>query len=285
MSDINQIKITESNINWIKKIGLINIPFLLIGLVTQINFFKSYPGSDRFGINGVLSSSGTASFFYVFLILILYVEFVKKQTGSILLIQFIVSFLVGTKTIWFFNGLLVIIHFCFIIKKKQRTIFQSIFVFIGLLVFLFRHKIKLFIIGLFSFGERIYNEYGFITVILSTRDLFLVRAIEVYKEKASLVTFLFGGINDKLINVEFEFIKLFLFFGLVGSVVYLFFLKTIFFRKNQSKLKTILFIVIIVISALSGALLYSVFCSILFYITFLYIDKLENNSLNDDIQR
>lgn len=276
----NLKKIIYKNIIAIKYIGFINILFILLGITFKIQFFKSYPFSLRFGYNGLLMSSGIASFFFIFFITILLAEYFKTGKGLLkLLIVVIISFFVGTKTIWFFNFLvsLIFIYYQFVkyIHKRYRWALLAMPMIIISVFHVIKHSLKDFLVWIFPHGQYFYENYGILTLIFSTRDLILKKALINYKENANFFTYIFGGISDKIINVELELVKLFMFFGLAGTFVYFLFLKDFFFTKNQSLIKTLFFFAVIVTSIFSGALLYSVFNSLLFFIVFKYIDFLE----------
>lgn len=273
--DVKEIII--NNIKIIKKIALINSFAIVTGLISGIELFRSYPNSQRFGYNGLIGFSSSASFFYIAVIAILYVEFIKKKTLPnilFLISQLLFSIIVGTKTIWFFIILLSIIHFCIIIKKPYRHIFQSLGLIALTLFLIFRKKVELFIVSLFNFGEYYYNKHGFITVITSTRDLYLKKVWYHYLDSGTIYNALFGGMNVFKIRVEFEFINMFIFFGFVGMFTYLLLLKQLFVVSKQQKIKTLIFIAVILTCAMSGGLFYSVFSSIIIYMVFKYIDIL-----------
>ena len=271
----NHLIIIQKNVKIIKVAALVNLPFIILGIITNSNILKSYPNSDRFGFNGFLTSSSSASYFYIALMIILYFQYIKLKKRKyllVLLIQVFASLLMGTKTIWFFLILLSFIHFCVIINKNYRRFFQTLTTLLLVLTLIFWNKTKMFIVGLFSFGEEIYNEHGFISVILSTRDLYLKETLTHVIENGTILNILFGGINVKIIRVEFEFVNMFYFFGVFGTIIYFLFLKEAFYRENRSLLKILLFFAFMITGALSGGLFYSVSSSVLLYIAFRYVD-------------
>ncbi|MFD1062569.1 hypothetical protein ACFQ1Q_04865 [Winogradskyella litorisediminis] len=271
-------EIVLRNVISIKVAAFINLPIILFSLIVPFEIFRSYPLTDRFGFNGFLGFSSSASFFYIAIIIIFfgtyYINKSKKNLIFLILHTFI-SILVGTKTIWFFLLLVAISYFCFLIKNPLKSFFRFLFL-IGIIFFLsFREKIELFIVSIFSFAERYYNEYGFLTVILSTRDLYFKQVYNYYISNFSLPTFLFGGINVIKIRVEFEFINMFVFFGLFGTLVYLLIIRYIFYKTQQKPIKTTIFVALIITCALSGGFFYSVFSACLFYLAYRYLDYIK----------
>lgn len=271
-------QIISFNIKTLKIAAIINAPLILSNLVIKLNLFSSYPFTDRFGSNGLLLTASTASYFYIFLILILYYEYQKDKTNAkalYLFFQIGVSILVGTKTIWFFLLMVMLIHFCVILSKPYRYFFRAGVISIFVLSIFLKEKIELFIVGLFNFGEEIYKEYGIVSVLTSTRDLFLYDAINHVKEQGTIFNYFVGGINVMKHRVEFEFVNLFLFFGIIGSLVYVLILKNIFLQKS-TKLKLWMFFAVILTASLAGGFLYSFLSSTLFLIAFKYIDQIDN---------
>lgn len=276
--NINSTTINEiiiKNIFIVKIIALINVPIIIFGLAVPLEIFKSYPGSARFGFNGLIGFSSSASFFYIALLIILYCDYYYNKSlknKGLLILQAVISIMVGTKTIWFFLILLFIIHFCVLISKKYRYISQVLLASAVGVYFLFKEAIQKFTVSLFSFGEEYYQEYGFVTVITSTRDLFLKKVWVYYLENFTLNKFFFGGINVIKIRVEFEFINMFIFFGLIGTVIYLSMILKIFYQENQSLMKTLIFVILMVTCALSGGFFYNTLSASLLYITLKYTD-------------
>ena len=276
----SQEKILRYNIKVFKIAAIIISLMVVLNLVLGLDIFKSYPFSGRFGNNGLLLTASTASYFYVFIILTLYYEYIKlkslKSLLGLILVTF-VSILVGTKTIWFFIIALSTIHFCFVISKPYRYFFRALLIVIFALTIFFWKPIELFIVGLFNFGEEIYTKHGIISVLTSTRDLFLYDALAHIKEQGPIFNYLLGGINVMKHRVEFEFVNLFLFFGIGGSIIYILILKNIFV-KNLSKLRLWFLVAVVLTAALAGGFFYSFMSSTLFFLTFMYLNHMDKTN-------
>lgn len=269
-------KIILSNVSQVKIIAGINFFLIILGLFFEINLFKSYPYTPRFGYNGIITSSGTASFFYVFLIVILYNDFILYKRSLLLIAVLFSSFLIGTKTILLFIALVFLIHWTLVFDIKKKNIAFALGLVSIMTALKFQEKIKVLIFNLFPF-EELYRDHSALTLLLSTRDLHFKESLIRLKLNSNFFTYLFGGISDKEFFVEFEFYFLFLFLGVFGIVTYAAFLKENFYMKNQSIIKSSLFLSVILTCSLSGALFYSVFSSILFYFAFKYIDMISLN--------
>lgn len=263
--------IVESNINMLKLLALINIPIVIVAAIFEIHLFKSY--FHRFGFEGIFPCQASASYFYILTILIYYVEYiVKKERGIYIFLHSIFALLIGTKVIWLFLAILLFIH-AFFLSKGRRAFFLRVFIFVSaaIVVYMFPN-IKKLIIGFFPHGPSLNDDRGFISVLMSERDLYLEKANLFINEYWSWANYFFGGTNVVVTRVEMEMVNMFLFSGLFGVIVYGCFLKRNFFVANQQNIKTLLFFVVLFLSFFTGGVFYSVFVSTLFYITFKKLD-------------
>jgi hypothetical protein len=99
-------------------------------------------------------------------------------------------------------------------------------------------------------------------------------AMHYIHENWNFLNYFIGGIDFNKVRVEFEFVDIFLFFGIIGIVVYTLFFKNAFFKKNNIVYNLILS-AILLISFLSGNLIVSISNTLFFCITVLYLKKLE----------
>jgi hypothetical protein len=259
-------------------VGFINGLFILIGSFFEFEILRSYYSTGRFGYDGLFLYTSGTSYIYVLLIITVYYEYIKKKTKPFLIFYFIiVSLFIGTKAIWLLIILLAIVHLLF----NKRVIVRNISI-LGLLlssligVFFYKYLVNI-IVNSFSFGQNLYAKHGFLSVLTSTRDLLLKKAFIYIQENWTPINYFIGGIDLYKYGVEFEFVDIFLFFGLIGLVVYLFFIKRVFFYNNYiEKYKILLFIVLMLIIALAGNffmnIISSIFAFSVFY-TMYYIDE------------
>ena len=73
---------------------------------------------------------------------------------------------------------------------------------------------------LFPFWRPLLIEHGYLTLILSQRDLNFNKTLEYLEVEGTFKNLLIGGIEFPKYLVEMDFIDLFLFFGLIGGVIY-----------------------------------------------------------------
>lgn len=261
--------------NTVIAIGIVNGLFMIFGLFSQFEILKAYPNTPRFGYNGFFLKTSEASYFYILLIITTYYDYLYNKANGLLCLYFIlVSFLIGTKAIWLFVVLLILIHFLYHKKKQLRYIFGIMLIIGTGVVYFFKDIFIKLVVNSFSFGPEIYNKHSFITLITSTRDLLFINTLSHLKENATYTIYLFGGINLKKHGVEFEFVDLFLFFGIVGLVVYILLIKKLFFPEPYSKHKLLLFLALICVAFFAGNFFMSIICSIFAYVIFKYMDYL-----------
>ena len=177
---------------------------------------------------------------------------------------------IGTKATYLFIALLGYLALLKLLKKPKYQIGFSVF-FLVLTPLIFNKVIR-FIAGFFSFGQELLDK-GVLTFITSTRDLLLYDAIDYIQEQWNVANFLIGGMDFKIHRVEFEFVDLFLFFGLLGVVFYLALLKASFFDKKNHWVFSALIISVLLISALSGNLFFSLSNSFFFILVFKLIQN------------
>lgn len=255
--------------NIVLLIGVINGLLMILGLLTDFEILRSYRYTERFGFNGLFVKTSETSYMYILLIITTYYEYINSKRKGLLCLFFIaISLLIGTKAIWLFIILLSIIHFGFH-KKKIIKYLARIGMLIGaLLSYVFFDHIERIIVNSFSFGPRLFAEHGFLTVLTSGRDLLLTNAMVYVNENWSLLNYVVGGIDLEAYGVEFEFVDIFLFFGILGFVIYILFLKRIFFNGFSSKYKVLLFIALMLVAAFAGNFFMSIICSIFAYTVF-----------------
>jgi hypothetical protein len=134
-----------------------------------------------------------------------------------------------------------------------------------------KDKIISLAINSFSFGPYIYEKHGLITFITSKRDLLFKDAIAYIQEHWNALNYAIGGIDLKIYRVEFEFVDIFLFLGIIGTLVYILVLKKVFFHKKQDWLYTAFFLTILLISSLGGNLFFSITNAFCFAVVFSYL--------------
>ncbi|MEW4922385.1 hypothetical protein [Algibacter sp. 2305UL17-15] len=263
-------------LNILEKILIINGFLILLGFFFDLNIFKTYPSTIRFGYNGLFAKNGEVSYYYMFLISILYYNIIEKGNRDFVKLAFVIitSLLLGKKVMLLYLAILFLFHFLWINKHKNRNRLIASFFFI--VVFYFRNNILNIIFNYSSFWDNIFKKNGLLGMITSTRSMLFERAIEHIGNEWNFINYLCGGIQYSKYKVEFEFIDVFLFFGVIGVILYILFLINYFFEKDNRN-KNSLLVIILICSFFSGSLFLSVGCMIFLYITFkeLGIKKLD----------
>ncbi len=283
---VNAISVKKLNsiINILIGFALLNIIFIVLGFLFDINIFKSYPNTIRYGYNGLLPIQGAGSFFYIFTLSVVYyryyVEYKSEQKVSAytylqLGAMLIGSILVGTKAIILFMLLLAFIDVYFRLGKRILVI--SSMIISGILFFVFLDPIIFAMLRFFNLHESLYLDNSLWTFLTSKRDILLEQAIKYINENWDIVNYIFGGIDFGQIRVEFEIVDLFLFFGIAGIIIYTLFFKKMFYAKNHI-VYNVLLSVAILISFLSGNLMSSMTNSLFFCITFIYLKRFEKTT-------
>lgn len=198
---------------------IINIIFVVFGFIFSIDFFQSYMGSSRFGYSGLMEFV----FFQDLLIIVISRRLFLDKVDLKFVILSIASLFVGTKAIILFFAILIFYYLLEKGKIKLLLLYSGIL--ISALVFI--KPIIDFFAKLFPFWQPLLNKYGYITLLTSTRDWNIQKTIG-YIELNSNLKNLFVGIGEfSKYLVEMDFIDLFLFFGIIGGVIYLVFLSKI----------------------------------------------------------
>jgi len=273
-SKVNQ-NVYLSIIKVLEKALLINSFFIIIGAILSIEFFRTYGLSGRFGYNGFFAKNGEVSYLYMILIIFYYYRYIfMKQTSLFFGILIVASsILIGKKVMFLFLFLLLIFHFSFVHKRK--FFFRILLLVLVPIFTVFSSKIIALILNVSNFWRTVYEQYGLMGAITSTRSQILEGTINFIEQKWKFLNYAFGGIDFLKYRVEFEFVDLFLFLGVVGLLIYLYFLKTHIFSKNN-KLLNSLVLIFLLCSSFSGGLFISVTCMIMLYSLIQELKNLKN---------
>lgn len=265
-------------INIFKWISLVVFLIIIFGTLFPHPFFKTY-NKIRFGFSGILYPQSYASYFLICSISILYIyrQRVQKINTIFIIIGILASLLLGTKSAYLFSSSFLVFLFFKnrIYLKKQFFIGAPLFlIFIGI----FYKQIKDFLILKFETLIELYTKNDLITFILSYRNYNLEKAVTFIKSQWNIVNYLFGGINRKTYLVEMGFVDLFLSFGILGTLLFIYLYTEYFFKKLARSsdiifLLSVIFIVVFIGGNFFGKL------SISYLITLFYLVS-KKNSLN-----
>ncbi len=250
---------------------IINGILIITGFLFDIDLFKSYPNSSRFGYNGAFNKLSIYMWYIIFLSKLYYNIITEKRSYFLFFFILFASVLTGSKIILFFLLLLIAFHFFQIYRNNKKIII--LIVIICSTIGLYSKRILSFYFNYFIFWKNMKDKYSIITMAFSTRDLAIVEKINYIKTHWSGLNYIFGGpfYNNHYKIVEMSFFDVFLFFGLMGTIIYINFLKKWFFGRNLSI--NILLGLIILCASLAGGLFFNVLSIMYLFVSFYLLNK------------
>lgn len=260
--------LTERLVNLFNGFMIINTIFILIGLITKWELFKSYPYTTRFGYQGLIELAGESIHFYTIAISLAYIKYLKTSKYGLLLLFIIGGVLLGKKAIFLYLLLLVLVHLYYLKKKK---ILYGIG-FLTILAMVFHNFVISIFLKIFPFWQNLYETDGLLTVIFSKRDILFQESIDYIQTNWHPLNYIFGGIDFASYRSEFGFFDLFLAVGFLGIVLYFWFIYKYFLAKQTSIVKAV-FILIFITEAFSGGLIINVIPMIFLYLIANYLEK------------
>lgn len=246
-------KFASKLFSYFKLLIISNSIFILLGMIFDIEIFKTYNG-NRFGFNGIILSQGMTPFVYLSAMIV----FLKEKDLKMILLLLIISVLSGIKGVYF--GMFLVFSFSFLLEKKITIKKKALAISVVGIVFVT-------IIGItFSispFKEIIYSK-GLLSALFSFR---LDNFILLYEQISEYNFNLMIGVRSMMpFKVELQFVDIILFFGLIGMGSYIYFLFC-FFRVNiYEKFGITFFVSILLLAMLSGNLFYNPISSVFFLI-------------------
>lgn len=234
----------------------INSVFVLIGVAFNIEFFKSYSHSLRFGSVGLLNAHTFAMYFYFFIIIYFYNQYVKyKKCLPSLIYTIIIALLLGKKAVMLFVSLLAIYHAYFFVKVNVKTLSISVLSILSV-IFIFKEQLLIFTFKLFPFWAKIYEDKGLLYTITSSRSEKFEFVVNQILNNWSVTNYFIGGAVLPDYRVEYGVVDLFIFFGVLGLFIYFLLFKEIF--KNIDIKDRVLLLLILFVSFLVGGFLVNI---------------------------
>lgn len=240
----------------LKFIFLFVFASIILGFIFDIPEFRTY-GANRFGYGGVLNKSSETTYFIIMAFLFFEIFKQKFKFSYIYLLLCVLCALIsGTKA-----SLLFLLFFLtyklfskdFKINKAQiLTACASILV-IGITAVVF---MKSTLEKTFNIFYRLYEREGILSALTSFRSRKFMEAVKVYSHEWSWLNYLFGGKTGYYLNVEFDFVDLFIFFGIVGTILYLWLYYKIIFKFYLRKYSILIF-GLLTVAALTGQFFYN----------------------------
>ncbi len=250
-------------------IFIANSVIILIGLMFNIEFFKSYPFSERFGFSGIFArvSINDVSLFYLIGNFYLFYRWKHHEINVLyFIIVFGASFFVGTKAIYLQNVILLV--FIAVSLKEYR---KQILIFGGLIITVVILSYN------FSFWYELYKEKGILSALTSLRSDLFIERIPKAIEEMGIVNIFFGMVNPFPYFVEMDIVDLFLTLGLVGFILYIYFYYKILFQFSSKNYFAWMFVAAyFILVSVSGRYLYSG-VNVIYFPLFLYYLKLNQS--------
>jgi|GEM_PF-2039987 len=218
---------------------IVNSICILLGLVLPTDWFNTYYGNhNRFGLDGLILRSGAATYIYWIALYYFVTEcfILKKKKYFQLILVAVASLLLGTKAM--FIGYVFLAGYLFIYWRGYKNVWMVITILILLVIGLFfiDEVLYLLIENSPSF-QAVYEENGIWSVVFSLREQHLLEEmLPLMQEKWTWRNYLFGGGFNMHFRSQFGLLDLFYFFGVVGTVAYLFIFGKLFctFKKNRT---------------------------------------------------
>jgi len=201
---------------------------IILGFLLKIEMFKTYPGPWRFGYDGLTLAQNEASYIFIFAITTVYYRrFYLKIKEYFFWVILISSLLVATKAVYLYLVLLLLFHIVKRVSIRNILTFGISLLTVGYLLFstavnkIFKNSYDIFMY--------MYYKGGLWNALLSGRnDYIMDKLAPLVFEHWSFPNFFFGGQDVVSHYIEMGFIDLLLFFGIFGTILYLFIFYSIF---------------------------------------------------------
>lgn len=262
-----QLKIMQYAILGIIYLGVVSI---LMGYVFDLQSFRTY--YYRFGYKGLFKRSIDASYFIMFAGIFIYaIKDQLKQVWIPAALLLMSTFFIGTKLPLLFLGLagIILLSTYRIKSKKQLKIGVGIFVGLAVGTFLFLNKL---VDETYQLFYDIYSEKGLWSSLTSFRSDLLVEAFQFYREEWTWRNYLFGGKNFEHALVEMSIPDLLIFFGFIGTLIYLFYYLHIYLQISQGVSRKLL-LTVLFCSLLGGQFFFNQTVSLWFGVLFVFLQS------------
>jgi hypothetical protein len=208
---------TAFMIRSIESLFLLNAGLIFFGgILADIPLMESYPLSGRWGYCGLLLDRVTTQLAYGLLLLH---NWSPNKPFYWKNLVFIICLLVsGQKAGFLWLGLFIV----FVVIRSG--VLRTAIVLLAAAIFAFIIYYIKALIGLSPFWEKVYLEHGIYGSVFSLRNELLRSVFESEKEITTITELFFGGISRYPTRIEFLPLDLFIYFGFVGLVFFIWFL-------------------------------------------------------------
>ena len=208
---------TASIIKIIEGLFLLNAGLIFFGgIVAEIPLVESYPLTGRWGYCGLFLDRVTTQLIYG--LLLIHNWSPNKPFYWKSLVYIICLLVSGQKAGFLWVGLFIL--FVVIRGKGLRTV---VVLFSTAILAFLPYYIKS-LVSLSPFWEKVYEEHGILGWVFSLRNELLMSVLESEKENTAITQLLFGGISRFPVRIEFLPLDVFIYFGVVGLLVCVWFL-------------------------------------------------------------
>lgn len=242
---------------------------VFVGLLFRAYVVHTYTDPERFGISGFLFPSSYVSYFYMISISSAYLlqrHWGEVKAYSILIFALSIAALFsGTKSSYLF---LLLFYAILVLDRAWYLKKWFWFVVSGLVVGVFIIRDRL--IDVFSVLVELYQKEDFLTFALSYRNVYAQDTWQFVAEHWSMVNYLVGGLNNSTQLTEMGFIDIFLNFGILGFLLFVYLFYNLILRQLYwSSTLIVLSIGILFLVALGGNFFDRVY--LMYWLTFLFI--------------
>jgi len=282
VSDIKKMEVPpKSLLSVYKKIIGLNTFILVIGFILGISVLSTYSGPWRFGYDGLIFAQNEATFVFIFAITTFYYRrFYLKKKEFFFWIVLIPSLLVATKGLYLYIVLLLLFHI--LIRVSLIKLIPVVVSSALLGYFLFSSVINKILINSYETFMYMYDKGGLLFALLSGRDQYInEKLIPLITKYWSFPNYFFGGQDIKEFYIEMG-VDIFLFFGFLGSFLYLYvFYKIFSLIPFERKFKLFFGISLISIVATAGHFFESGIAGIhfLFMLLIIYFSSQKQNAI------
>jgi hypothetical protein len=273
-----------------KKIEIFFLFFIILQMLIVFlaflfdwNIFLAY-AKPRFGYSGLIFAQNEASFFYVIAGIFIFAKWIETKKKIFLLILtgiFACSLLLGAKAVYIFIISFIVYYFFFYISKYFKRKYLLVLTCLATILLFITCA---YITGLLDFYINFYHKKGLITTAFSFRNELFMKRVPLVLENWTFINYLFGSMNPATSLIEMDIIDLFLFAGIIGSLVYYFMLfKTLFKFKRNYHLAWFLVIQFFLLGGLSGHVFSSGVCGtyLALLCTYLHKRQIENSNIEN----
>lgn len=213
--------VTRFTRNFIK-IYFFNGYLSLLGLIVGIEFFSISP--IRFGYVGLIKAANEASVFYLLGLFVVYYDwnYFKKSKIKLLLVILFCA-ISGLKAVYLGMVLLLLFHIISRLTLMRFLKISAVLVTVISVIVLNVSKLK----EIFGYYYYFFMKRGFVYMFTGGRNTFIESRVLPFLGKYTPINYLFGGqnisnVDDFLVMTEMDFVDVFLFFGIINGLFYLY---------------------------------------------------------------